>query len=1288
MDVDNFLLDSGTWYKDADGTLRSNSVNSTTAVAANTKFSLDVKGTYTLYIKSFDHTTSPGSRYFHAILDGETLETKLGQHGGTDHAWTKVGSYTLDAGTHTLGLYNTSGSPHARFSGAFLTLDETHALPETAEEISAFKIPDSTLNLAGNTAYPVWAMQNGTEISETSIENDHTKLSFITEQIGSNTVVKSEFYLKTSDGLKLMKSKNENNGFLMLKADKSIRNGRSSAFEVKNTQTINGVTGNVENYYKQGTPTWYIPSGIQKISDSEIILTFPEGDATLTAKYSLDNLTSDPKVTLNASFNQDGVFSFVLSEGNSVSENSFDTITAPFFYVKSQAPNTAGVLPESYLFTPMATLETDGITKGIAMDPTSVSYGPVYPETSKFGLLLRAPDGGVQPQFAAPVFGSENAIFNKDDSFSVSYRLIYKQNGWFETFKHVTQNLYNLKDIRTNDYTTSLNDAIYNTTDLMMDDYYGGFNDNTKSFYNMEAPDVVTLANASEVIQRYLLTEDNDILTERTLPTLAYILTRNGHFNAGTTSSKYTPDVPMPIGTPEKTFPSATLFGLSDMLKGRAPYIESYANNYIDTGSNAKRVENFAYLYKKTGESSYLSSMISYADLMLESTRNYATHEGDVKSLFIFTEYVPELSAFLTVYEITKEQKYLDAAQSVAQLLSTALWTTGYHDNHAQENITITPEDLTSHILSAQNYNFFWHGSEKFRPGYLLDEKNNPSILDESLLYTKTLPKWTMARAGMGTEQKVSCNNGVAITMNTWASLFLKLSKYTGDTFYETMARNAFIGRFSNYNGYGHEMLAPHTMDADYPITGPDVTSLYYHHIPPFLAMLEDFLTTSFWAESDGKIEFPSFVDTGYAYFLTHQYGHEAGKFYDEEDMWLWLDKGILTSSSKNTDYIAARKDGVLAFSFMNEANSAETVTITLGEKAPDFTGTATLYSAQGEKSEIAITDGIFTLELPSKGIKSVVIKSDKVSAPAYAKAPITVDDTAVSSTHENGKGYVLQFDNARYFAYTYITDMPDTVKSASITYTKGEKTETLTDTIYPYEFIVEVESPYTPFEYEITATLTDGTTETRGNAVLRPINYTEFPEITDELSNGGIITANIENAKATPENSQIFLGLYADNDSLLQSEVMTVSSSDTSVTFKTYNLEFAYAKMFLWDNMRPLCNFKTINRNAFSGAAYPEFAPYTPKVTTVGRTGTHWRFVVPTDQIPFEISENSLTGMPISITFTPKNGGTSKIYNSYVSSNEMRTGSTVIVVPESTDFPTSDEWAVNHTQTIKIYPY
>ena len=53
-----------------------------------------------------------------------------------------------------------------------------------------------------------------------------------------------------------------------------------------------------------------------------------------------------------------------------------------------------------------------------------------------------------------------------------------------------------------------------------------------------------------------------------------------------------------------------------------------------------------------------------------------------------------------------------------------------------------------------------------------------------------------------------------------------------------------------------------------------------------------------------------------------------------------------------------------------------------------------------------------------------------------------------------------IKLNNSKYFTYTYITDKPDTVKSATLTYTAGNKTETLTDDVYPYEFIVEVESP------------------------------------------------------------------------------------------------------------------------------------------------------------------------------------------------------------------------------------
>ena len=66
-------------------------------------------------------------------------------------------------------------------------------------------------------------------------------------------------------------------------------------------------------------------------------------------------------------------------------------------------------------------------------------------------------------------------------------------------------------------------------------------------------------------------------------------------------------------------------------------------------------------------------------------------------------------------------------------------------------------------------------------------------------------------------------------------------------------------------------------MAATYPYTGPDYTLIYWHHIPVFVTMLEDYLINSVWSKSNGKIEFPSVHQDGYAYFATSQYGQAAG---------------------------------------------------------------------------------------------------------------------------------------------------------------------------------------------------------------------------------------------------------------------------------------------------------------------------------------------------------------------------------------------------------------------------
>ena len=83
-------------------------------------------------------------------------------------------------------------------------------------------------------------------------------------------------------------------------------------------------------------------------------------------------------------------------------------------------------------------------------------------------------------------------------------------------------------------------------------------------------------------------------------------------------------------------------------------------------------------------------------------------------------------------------------------------------------------------------------------------------------------------------------------------------------------------------------------------------------------------------------------------------------------------------------------------------------------------------------------------------------------------------------------------------------------------------------------------------------------------------------------------------------------------------------------------------------------------------------------------------RFVVPLSSIPFEVTENSLAGMKVKRTLTNKE--TKEVLNmdSVVVANEMRDGSTVVVVNPTDEVPpvTYDgDQGHTHDVKLKIYP-
>ncbi|WP_214625857.1 S-layer homology domain-containing protein [Paenibacillus agaridevorans] len=1064
-------------------------------------------GTYKLWVRDRDYATNmPGTRTFQVEVDGQRVNKTFGTHGQEGFRWTEAGTFELDAGVVELSLVDTSAF-FPRNEGFFLTKDLDLVPPEDKNALLEIAEPEDPFSFLPSAEFPEWAKADVTPVKTATIENEKVKVVFYQGEV-EQSLVQNEIFIKEADVWLQVKGKTEELGFLMMAALSSEFVGESEQF-IQLRQAValgsDSVTTFVNNFFKTGVPVWFIPSDFEQVGDNRIDLSFENTEAELSVQFELDDLSYEPKVTLDATFPNEGSYSFMLFNGDETEYERYDTVTAPLLYVKKAVPAEATIIPESYLFTPMATLHyAEGnlryqgkeITAGIAMDPSSVPLDVAYPDTSGFGLVLRGPQGDVRPQFTAPMFGTEQSVFEAGGSYSVSYRIIYEAGSWYDTFKHVAEDLYNVKDIRSN-YFHSLNEAIYNATDLMMDDDYGGWDPVNMAHYNMEEQNLTTVSNSMEALQRYLLTGDEDILDKRAIPTLAFMLSRNRpHFKiTGTGDSKYAGELPSSVGGPVTQYSSHVYSGLYEMSQGRMPVLLDLAAGSVSEQANFAGIADQAAMYKYTGNEENRTKLIQQADRYLVANPNTgANREKLFISSFVYGDYIPMVATLIAAYEATGEHKYLDGAEANAQLLLTGLTMKGYHNGYPSSSYTVTHESTAPRPLFAERFDFWWHGEQKWRLGNVDGEAKPPQEVGP-VLETISAPGWLAARTGMGTEHPQTPGHGNVITMNNWAGMLTKLSVYTKDSFFETMARHAMLGRFGNYAGYYQDRVIFHQMMENYPYEGPDYTSVYWHHIPVFISMLEDYLINSVWSKSEQNIEFPSLHQSGYAYFTSNQYGHAPGTFYGEDDMWLWLDRGIIEPDTVEIDYIAARKDGVLGLALINEGNQAINSTITLGDKVDpvgSYTGVADVYEADGTMTQLNVVDGSFTISIPAKGIRSVILHKPDVTAPAFANANYAISNDTEGSVieHVRGKGHVIQVSPDNYHAYVYVSDKNDATSKLTMDYRIGDEHFTAEKIGYPYEFLIKVDNPEASFHYQLTATLADGSKEILGGGELAPYDF------------------------------------------------------------------------------------------------------------------------------------------------------------------------------------------------------
>ncbi len=1235
----------GSWSNQGDGLLQglSNSDNeygfdgNGTEPAVAT-FNINQAGKYKLWIRAKDYATNkPGSRFFHIRFNGTQYPDKFGDHGVEGFAWEEAGTYELQPGSYNLELLDTSGF-FARFNGAFLTNDLDFVPSANESELRKVAAPYNAMDEVLPATYPGYTTEDIAVVKTDSIENDTTKVVFYQGASSKGNIVQYEIYAKDPTGnWKLVKGKTEESGFLMKSAatSKLVNNVLGSGVAVTLDKNGNEIAGTTDNYYRMGDTTWLIPDDFIKVSDTEVKLYFPANDkVAFSATYSFDSLVDDLKVSIDATFNQPGDYSFSMYNGDGVEMEDFHTVTAPMLYVKHDIPDSALVITQPWMFTPMNTLyytadnnkKTPGLelTTGLVVDPTCVDQRYTHPDTSDFGTIFYTTSGKVRPALVAPMLGTDRCTFAAGDSYSFSYRIVNRFEYWYDTFKHVAVDMYNNTDLRTN-YYGSINDSIYNIVDLMKDDFYGGWSDDWMGWYNMEGQNLVSQSNAMILFQRYLLTEDKDLLEERVVPTIAYVLSRGGaHFlPSHEFSTENYADSMAPLSGFAALYGASVWGGLYEMSQGRMPYLLDHAI----TDANKNSVAHAGAVYKYTGTEEDKAKMIAAADSYLESNPMVgANRERNIINGFVYGDYITMVSTLTTAYELTGEQKYLDAAEEAGRLLMTVVWTTGYQNDYAQNTIHVDPAEVVERPVNVDvaGYNFFWHGEQKWRPGnedgFDYSAKELYDMGTGILIPEEDIPGWLAAPTAHGTEHQSTPGHGNVITMNNWLGTMVRLSKYTGDEWFETQARNAIVGRYQNYPGYYIDRYVGSPMHANYPYEGPDITSLYWHHIPIYLAMVEDFLINEAWAKSNGNIEFPHLYQSGYAYFNSYQFGHAAGKFFDEEDMWLWIDRDIINPDSINIDYITAKKDGVLGIELMNEDNAELTTTVKLGAKIPNaesLNTTATLYDENGNKSTVEIVNGAFTVTIPSKGMRAVLIRDIAVETPKYAREYTYSNEIGSTvSAHTGGKGYVIQVVDDFYHAYVYISDTTDDVKSATLTYTVNGETKKVTDTTQGLEWLIKVDDPNAEFTYTIDVVKTNGKEESYGGGTLKTLANSELKG----------------------------LGVTTESQAPVAAESLPVNTS----SFDPFDLVYAMQ----------------------------------------GMSNGVFRFVVSKAEVPLEIKDaKDAIGLLVKGELVD---GDKKIpFESYISAVEFRDTSYVFVVKETPDVLSSvyTDSGLKHKFVLKVYP-
>ncbi|GEP94399.1 hypothetical protein [Chitinophaga cymbidii] len=941
VEAEDFQFKGGWQTEKADGRtiLR---VFSGKVAAADALTVIDVKksGNYAVWVRTPDYPANhPGTRLFSLHINEQAMPRESGQHGKDGYYWEKAGSAVLEIGENVLRLKDTRRN-FGRCDAILLTSTDANPNEQDIKPAKAAIVQKTTTSTSPATGDALAIPKDARTIA--AIQNDKIRLRFVE---GTDKKALTVTDIRKNDQWISMDNAHESNRIFLLNAVEPQLNFGSFFPSWKGSLGSSSFTSKGKTYSIQEPGQLLNPFLAGKLSVCHATTVQQTDDHTLAAEYQ----TADGQVikgtwqlpagaqhlqlTLDYTPAQQGYYSFVVTAFQGIAPAEVTNVQLPPMFQYQRLPEGPVMLPSAMMPQPLAIVENKTLTTFITAAPSTYPLDWAQSFTSRAGFSIKNEKNNVQPVAFAPVLGLDDAKTAAGQSIRRSFVIGAVAAPWQDALAYISDSIYRVKDYRKQEK-ISLTEAAFNIIDLIKNDTASGWAPQLKGFYDIEAdpkirPTVVQAAPLA-VISAAVIGRDEALYINRALPTIEYTLSRSGfRWANGIAGTLFNKDKrSLRLSPFNSQFTTAYYEGLYQLLQQANPWLKSIAlpdNAVRNAKGYSVRVPEWSQelaAYRMTKDRKWLDAARKGANAFLD-TEVYGRHTTPLsKQPFYNTSFYANWWDLPDLYDITADSTYLRAAEDAA-----------FHTLAGVRTYPLVEEKMqTIHPKGVYNGNttMWWKGGKKYRLGFPRQKGDAPE---------KQVPQRLVSPVGLGFEQPFTFFDPGKLVrpvfMSSWAPHLLRLSGSRHGELFETYARNAVIGRFTNYPGYYGTGFTDITMQPDFPYKGPDVSSIYYHHIPPHLAFTLDFLLTSVMQRAAGQISFPYSKQDGFVWFNNRIFGGGKGQVFDDKDVSLWMKKGLIQIDNPAVNYVTATSGKHFWVILMNEAQETQTCNITMSSEAP-----------------------------------------------------------------------------------------------------------------------------------------------------------------------------------------------------------------------------------------------------------------------------------------------------------------------------------------------------------------